>query len=363
MEERDMQTSTIYFILNLFDKKTGLKAAQTFHILQGKRTGSTLFQALRNQTLTYYGLFPQMERTAFDAVIQKSTQTGALIEKEEGWFYLTESGRSWIRRYFDSTGCPDQIDQSLYGFFDLDFWEKIQLLTQVLSEKSYLNTVYVPMTQSLPQQYWVKKWLYRYEDDSLLDRFYQEWLYLFQQMGDEKADVLSRQLTGHSQIGQTRGQLLGKKSQDKVFLIDQIHGLLQLIDAHSSDCPLFYSVRQDASEENHGQLSKTAYETKQLLEENLSPEEIAVRRQVKLGTISDHLVEIAILQGSQETLHLYNQEEKNQAAAYLSKNSKKQYKDFLSVYELKEEDFPFYKYRLIEIEEIQNRYDSSRKAT
>lgn len=358
-----MQPSTIYFILSLFDKNEGLKAAQTFHILQGKRTGSTLFQALRNQTLSYFALFPQLERPAFDQRIKLSAQKGALAEKEDGWFQLTELGHSWVNHYFDSTGYPDQINQSLYGFFDLDFWEKIQLLTQVLSEKSYFNKAYVPMTQSLPQQFWVKKWLYQHESEQLLDCFYEEWVYLLQQMDEEQADLLSQQLTGHSQVGQTRGQLLGKKSQDKVFLINQIHGFLQVIDSHSSHCPLFYSVKQDAREENYGQLSQTACQTKQLLQENLSPEEIALRRQVKVGTISDHLVEIAILQGSQETAHLYNQEDKSRVLTYLSSHSKKQYKDFLSVYHMEDEAFPFYKYRLIEIEEIQNTYGSSRKTT
>ena len=52
-----------------------------------------------------------------------------------------------------------------------------------------------------------------------------------------------------------------------------------------------------------------------------------MRRQVKLGTISDHLVEIAILQGSQETFASCIIKKKNQAAAYLSK-FKKQYKIF-----------------------------------
>lgn len=357
-----MQTSSIiYFILSLFGKKEGLKAAQTFHILQGKRTGSTLFQALRNGTLAYYGLFPRLERAAFDSVIQKSLERRALMEREGDRFCLTDRGRSWVDRYFDSTGCPDQIDQSLYGFFDLDFWEKIQLLTQVLSEKAYLNKNYVPMTQSLPQQFWVKKWLYQHESADLVDRFYEEWVYLLGQMEKDQADLISWQLTGHSQIGQTRGQLLGKKSQDKIFLINQIHGLLRLVDDYSSDCPLFYSVRQDAWKENYGLLSKTAYETKLLLAENLIPEEIALRRQVKLGTVSDHLVEIAVLQGSRETSHLYDEEEKNQVLDYLSEYSKKQYKDFLSVYQLEDKAFPFYKYRLIEIEEIQNKYDSTRK--
>lgn len=334
------------FLLSLFNRTDGLKPAQVFHVLNAKRTGSTFYQALTNHLLPYFGLIPALNRKNFDRWMEQLIQEGylSLAEREDHW-RLNPNKREELNHFFESYPYPKYIHQLHYGYFDHDFWLKLQFISQVLSEMMHHNRNYQPFSTSPRQQFWVKRWLAKHGREGVGQDLAAEWTNVFTQLEDERANFLARQLTGHQRVGQTVKQLTTDGQSPYLRQKDALHQLMAVVDEQAKDFPLFSSIYQASSKVHLLGLSPTAFKTKRFLEKRMNVHQIAQIRGVKIGTIADHLMEIAVVVGMEDVNYLYDSQDRKMVNDFLD-HQPPVYKIFNDYHP----HVPFYKYRLIEIE-------------
>lgn len=286
------------FILHCFkDKPLGLRPAQLFHVLNGKRTASTLYQALNQGILQYFSLFTRLERDKFDYLINRFIEKRYLAIVDEKTLMITREGNQLLIEYFKDNIFPNDLHQERYARVSDEFFGRIILLTQVLSEKMHKNKAYNPAVNRISSQRYVKTVLRQHnKKDELSILFKKEWLEIGRRLESPNKELVAWQLSGHKLIGlplyDIYHELEMNKAAGQIMQLNSIHALLEAID---EDTPLFDMIKQDTLHEYHYNLSHSAWNTYLDLQNKLSIEEIAQRRGLKPSTINDHIIEIAIL--------------------------------------------------------------------
>jgi uncharacterized protein YpbB len=108
--------------------------------------------------------------------------------------------------------------------------------------------------------------------------------------------VLVLRLTGHNKIGLTSEQAAGmlKMTNTRYHLefLNTLHYMIRTVSFSQNSFPLLSSLVQDAQKEVP--LTLSTEKTFHLLEKGYLPNEIAAMRNLKISTIEDHIVEIAL---------------------------------------------------------------------
>lgn len=339
-----------YVLLSLFEKNEVTRSAQVYNILQGKRTGSTLYQALIHQYLPFYGLYSDWKRTDFDTLIT-SFESAALIKdigKQE--YELLDEGRNTLFSYFEGHHYPKELNNIRYSKITFSFWTIIQLLTQVYSEKSYNNHSYNPIIQDLESQYFVKKWLKISKEKGWTSSlFHQEWRLLLSHMGDREADMIAQLLTGHEWIGKTREQTrkereLGKE-EFNLYFQEIWHKAFDWIRNNKKQCPIFYDILYRTDQATHKGLSKTSWTTFTYLMNGYSIKKIAEIRNIKENTVGDHVIEIGIVLPEFPLQKMIPPAHQELIEKFKKAYPEKRFRDFQEQHD----HVPFYEYRFLEI--------------
>src|SRR5699024_9728495 len=100
-------------------------------------------------------------------------------------------------------------------------------------------------------------------------------------------------------IGLTEGQLAEQfqQSQSNIYLLERnyIHFILKELNAVGEKHILLKGMLEDLSDSTRmNTITGSAELTQRLVHQGLTPEQMANKRQLKITTIYDHLVEIAI---------------------------------------------------------------------
>lgn len=341
-----------YFILSLFQRSPQLKTAQLYHILTGKRTASTLYQALEKNLLNYFSLSESLTRKEFEALIVAASRQGWLERVEESFYQLTTTGKQEVETYFKEHHFPAHLQSLRYGNLTKPVWERMQLVTQIFSEKSYGNRQYTPVIKNYAHQRWCKQWIKKFAplEKDTTRQLVVEWKQLFERMEPRMANALAMRLTGHGQIGATHHQTAQRLNMEteemELFILNALHAAYTLIEENTALFPLFASLYTQTDKETYEGLSESVWITGQYLKQDYPLEEIAQKRKLKLGTVHEHIIELAIVNPHfpieqyvpQSVWHFLHQEMEKTTDIPYKKLSERM------------NDLPFYCYRLVQIE-------------
>ncbi len=342
-----------YFCLSLYSKKHPVKPSTLYHILVGKRTASILFKAHSYHAINFFSIFPYLQREQYDEMMQLFISKGWIkAKKADEDFYLCEKGKKEIESYFSKHFYPTRLNQLTQGKATKEFWEKIIFLTQVLSELRYKNNHYLPIEKEFKTQLWVKKWLKRnqLEKQELAISYGKEWIQVLKEMDAIDAEMIVSQLTGHEKIGKTSTQLAAKYGVEPIeiaFLLQNaIIQLMEKVAENKEKYPFFYLVYQECVGDRFSSLSQSTKITAHYLEKGLSVEKIAVKRKLKLNTISEHVIELAIIFPDFKVSSFMPQDEYERLNGLFNSHEEITYEELTS----RMPSAPFYWYRLIQVE-------------
>lgn len=290
------------FCLSLFSRTISKKGATLYHIVTGKRTASILYNAQHYKLSSYFSLFPKLKREQFNYIIEKLDRLG-LIKKAEvkEEYYLTEEGWLYCQQYFSDHTYPVHLNLLSNGTALKQFWRIILLITQVLSESRYHNSHYLPIEKEWEKQMWLKKWLKQQSKNKqeLAEQFGKEWILLLKQLPSLNAELIVDCLSGHHKIGKTRQQLADSYQLDsfeiELLLLDSLSWIWKVIEEQQQEVPLFHSIYQAINKEYRG-ITQSAIVTESYLLEGHSLEETAKLRQLKFSTVSEHTIELYIVE-------------------------------------------------------------------
>lgn len=342
-----------YFCLSLYSIDYPVKPATLYHILVGKRTASILFKAHIYHAIPFFSVFPNLNRSQYDNMVREFIEKDWIKASENNEeYYLCKKAKEELDLYFSKHFYPKNINQLLNGQVTKEFWKKILFSTQVLSELRYQNNHYLPIEKEWKTQLWLKNWLKNssLERQELGSSFGKEWIQLLKEFRSFDAEILVAQLTGHKKNGKTSTQLAVKYGLDQMeltFLVQNtISQLLNKVVSEKETFPLFYLIYQECKGDRYSSLSLSARSTAYYLEKGYSIEKIALERRLKVNTISEHIIELAIIFPNFDVSNFIPKEDYQRLCALFSENEEITYED------LKKEmpQIPFSWYRLIQIE-------------
>jgi uncharacterized protein YpbB len=270
------------------------------HLLRGRKNNQVIADAALFGTSMLYGVMRTIPaddvRSCLDALIERGWIEVQPGEKER--VYCSAAGKEELRQLetiFHYESCLKAVASVHEKVRAVRFWKKLSLFVQTLSHLIEGETLFYPVVEQRELQQEVKRILVTYPDKRKLaiqtKKEIEQWMELLHE--DERRLIL-RRLSGKARAGLTYRQLgevihtaEGAAALHLIRLAAE-----QLARVSSGLYPVLMQLA--GSQADEVTLTQTARQTKALLDQGYSFEEIVHRRRLKPGTIEDHLVEIAI---------------------------------------------------------------------
>lgn len=289
-----------YFLLSLFNQETPSKASQLIHVLHGRRTPSMLFKVEQEKLYPAFGLFKSLTKDQLNQYLKTLTVKTLIDGSDKEGYKLSPNGKKALDHFFTEKTYPSKVESLETATFRIPFFYQFQLVAQIFSEVTYRNKYYSPAIKDPTHQVAVKEWLASLQEpmSDLSAQWAKELVSLLETLSEVDALVLVGKLTGHDLVGQTNRQLADELSLDSIelyILLDQaIEQLIRAIE--NSQCELFKSFLKQIKKDHYYGLSKSTYFTALYIQKEQTIEEIAFKRKLKLNTIREHILEIALVQ-------------------------------------------------------------------
>lgn len=210
---------------------------------------------------------------------------------------MTSRGENWINQVaINASGC--YFHGMEYSRYAPVFWQRLLLMIQTMTNSNRHHFNFIPVIDKTEITNWVKKQyrLWKYDTSSFLNKLYSELFQLLEQFDTKEASIFVDSLTGYNHYGMSSFQIAEHYGVEKVDVplirTSIIHRLLMLISQNEQYTPLLGQFLQDLTHE--AKITNSAKKTKQFMTKGYSAENIASLRQLKLNTIYDHMVEIAL---------------------------------------------------------------------
>ncbi|SEQ24800.1 Uncharacterized protein YpbB [Virgibacillus subterraneus] len=301
--------------------KTGRSVSAIYHLLKGKKSIQTVQDAHIYKLDNFYGIYKSLKKQNFDERIDKLISAGLVQLNDNSSAIPTALGNEWLQenpnsiplRYFNGMN---------YSSSATIFFERLVLLIQTISNSSNSNLNFIPVVDKPVVTGWVKEQYYVIKQDLhyFLQSFYDELYDLLKCFQDQEASMFVDSLTGFKHYGMSSYQLADnynlKLIDVPLALIGIIHHMLFTIEHDTRKYPLLSHIKNELPE--YSNTTKSATKTRELLNCHYTAEEISIMRNLKLNTIYDHIVEIALYdeqfpldnyideQGHQEVLNVIN---------------------------------------------------------
>lgn len=330
------------FILALFQHGYKARTSTLFHLLKGKRTSSVLIYGFLFDNLRFFGVFPNLSEKEYEQYLSELRRKNKLTFFEDGYAQLTrntadplKSNPAAILAEFSS------LDYFQFGRTDDDCWRMLQFSVQIISHLSYGETRYVPMEQSPLFQYHLKRIIKSYPKKYLIKQIKSEWSDLFYELPIDDANFFAYQFSGYHHIGQIPQQLISEDEpvlKQQFILKNRLHKLLSMI-ALKDDTSILKQFLSPLFKQNE---NRSMNETIKYLNISCSLEEIAEKRNIKISTVKDHLLE-AVMISPLESNPIFNRIIFNELDQIQGPYQEWQYRDLKQkITELNYFDFRFY---------------------
>ncbi|RPF55743.1 helix-turn-helix domain-containing protein [Aquisalibacillus elongatus] len=282
----------LLYMLSRLDKQRTISSA--FHILRGKKSAQTIQDIHLFQMQHVFGVYQNLDPNIYHKWIQYFKDSSWLTIDEDT-YTLTDQGYDVLNDWHDFT--ISGLNGFKYHRIDRKWDESVKLLVQTLSNLSYGDKYFIPVTDDLHIQFRVKQLIKKYQQDKklLTQKFTSELYQVLHALSDEQAAFISKQLTGYNRIGLSKVQL----AEEYDLLVDDIHithiqiihQMLKIIESDQQRFPILNSIIP-VQNQQYG-MTESAFRTFQLIEKGYTLPEIESLRQLKTSTIHDHVVEIA----------------------------------------------------------------------
>ncbi|MGA9231680.1 MAG: helix-turn-helix domain-containing protein [Exiguobacterium oxidotolerans] len=253
-----------------------------FHILQGKRSATSLQDAHFYELETVFGMLP-FRRETFDRLLLELEQQG-FIERAET-LRITELGESSIKVPF----LIDDMGGELRGF-PIILWKRLSLLIQTivcLEQKRF----FVPVQQDVAIKDWVRRYVKGMpQRTQWIDQVYHELREALRQLSVKEATLISYRLSG-LKTGLSYPQLEEKLDSDVLSLRLEFMMAWRKCLRHLDEAGLILRLGEDIDQ---SKMTQSAQKTWDMLRNGFALNEISERRRLKKSTMEDHLVEIAM---------------------------------------------------------------------
>lgn len=308
MLERELSVWTSVLLGGLMPLAGERTPQSLYYILVGRKANQTIQDVHHYRLHPYYRLFPGFLRERWQDFVTYFLQQGWMEQQRtdrpnnQGTFRITPAGEQMWRQGWQRYQLADwlaPLDGLAYAERQELFWMRLHLLVQTISQLAHGQPAFYPVVQRKETQEWVKRLFRRPELRRHLSasQLYHELLTVLTPYDTHLQWLLVEQLSGANQVGRTLEQLASQLAEPlplvKIKVKYVLTCMLRHVLAEAQQFPLL-SALAAAESGRDPRLSASAAETYRLLKQGLGIEQIVRRRKLKVGTIEDHLVEIAL---------------------------------------------------------------------
>lgn len=279
-----------------FQKERSISAI--FHLLKGKASIQTVQDSQTYRLTAFYGIYPSLTKQTFEQIIHeliKHQYLSYVSNQQTG--YPTKQGLHWFKDI--KQALPLKHYQGfLYHKTDQIFYLRLLLMIQVLTNRLMNETSYIPIVDDPAILNWMKH-VYpslKHEPKRYLQALYEELTQCLEQCDEQAAHLFVDRITTYQHYGMSLDQLAHtyqiKRTDLPLWFTAIIHQILKQITAKKEAYPFLNQILTGLSV--NGMMTQSAQKTYEWIQKQYSLAEIARIRRLKLSTIYDHLVEIAL---------------------------------------------------------------------
>lgn len=266
-----------------------------FHLLRGKRSGQTVQDVGIYHLHKYFGILPKLSRNKYDKELSALIENQFLIVKEDGFYELTKNASEQIKKM---QNLP--FDGWHYRGNEHLFFARLSLIVQTLSHQKSSQMTFIPIQKDELVQQWARNFLKanHYQNGQLQQRLFEEIFNSIEKSTIEEVgkNILSLRLSGFEIAGLTWQQISFQENLNEMdvqlIYIASLHHWINLILAHSGEYQLLYQMVENIRIKNP--LTESAFQSAELFNSGHSIEQISRIRRLKMSTIEDHIVELAM---------------------------------------------------------------------
>ncbi|MBS4209726.1 helix-turn-helix domain-containing protein [Bacillus sp. FJAT-50079] len=270
-----------------------------YHLLNGKKSSQTIQDAHLFQLEHLFKTVPQMKRAHFDEIVRELINKAYVeMDEEMQTGTVTNAGTIAINEFFSHRSIPTYVNGWKYQDAAILLWKRMTLLVQVVSHLHYRNKRYQTIQRDPDVYAWVKQFLKTNSScrTTLIHSLYQEIHTLFSHPFPENPLVIIARLSGYGFIGMTSKQtaehLQLEQSEYHYRFLNGLHYIIQQAVNQRTVYPIFYAMISDVFQMIP--YTKSTLETYEYLRKEISIEQIAHMRNLRVSTIEDHIIEIAL---------------------------------------------------------------------
>ena len=269
-----------------------------YYLLQGKQSIQTIQDAHLFNLSQYYRIYKTLTKERFMHTVKQLECENYLIKhSNDNKRYITDQAEKWLEK-------NQIIEETWHGngivYYRMDdiFYQRLLLLIQVLTNAKQRERSYIPIIDKQDIKHWVKQYLISTKTNInvQLQQLYEELSNIFVNIESVHVEMFVLQLTGYQKIGLANVQLAKHYNMNEedieLITISVIHRILEVVKHRPNEFVFLQQLIHDLLQP--APLTKSASKTYALLQKHISLEQIATQRQLKINTIYDHIVEIAI---------------------------------------------------------------------
>ncbi|WP_158587513.1 helix-turn-helix domain-containing protein [Neobacillus notoginsengisoli] len=270
-----------------------------FHLLKGKKSAQTIQDAHLFSLTELFHTYSTLDRRQLEITIGKLLNENLIKENFGQRYFLTDKGTGCLRLALESTPLPLHLNGLKYHQSGQKVWERLSLLVQVCSYFSREDSSYVPIQKNRDTQKWLKSFIRNMDQQeraNLPGRLLNELISLLEEERNVIPEVLVLRLSGYRSAGMTPHQAAIELDMD-VFhyhleFMGTLHYLCKISSKQRDKYPLLSLLDEETGEGRS--LTHSAKQTFKFLKEGLNVASIAAVRDLKVNTVEDHIVEIAL---------------------------------------------------------------------
>lgn len=267
------------------------------HLLKGKRSTQVIQDGFLFHSLHLFGVFKKVDTPLIFSNVEQLKTENFLFENNN-YFHITDEGEKLLTLLLDQYPFINWLNGWKYDDLVKPFWNRLLLFIQSLSYTSIGQANFRPIIQDYVTFQWVRAHFPKNKDDRkrYAKQMYEELFTVLNKLQEPLANIFVAKLTGVNKFGLTNEQISEQFSLDKqtvdMMLLATLHYMLNEIQSNKTHFPLLSLFTHDI---NHAlPLTQSAKRTYELWQKGFTMKEIANIRQLKINTIEDHFIEIAI---------------------------------------------------------------------
>jgi uncharacterized protein YpbB len=267
-----------------------------YHILTGKKSSQALTDGEFYQLSHLFSVMKKLTRNELLNSIEELTSKGLIEMVDQNKYIPTLNGFKLLE--IGPMATVPFVDGRKYYDIGIQFWKKLSLLIQVLSNLLRENKEYITIQQDQSILNWTKNYLLsKLKDKHEISReIHTECERCLSQLSEKEAAVFVLKLSSVNRIGWTNKQIASYLLEDETYIeflfLNVIHFILMSVENDPRSFPRLFEILSTISKLNYS-LTESTNKTYQLLSKGKTLDEITMIRNLKRSTIEDHIVEIA----------------------------------------------------------------------